>query len=106
MRYSLKLRDWLKGLLMAIAVPVLLAVQQSLEAGELTLKWKQLLMAAISGLVAYLIKNFFTDDVKTAVKVLDEADRKGVDIPKTPTGDTVDLSKFPPSSSLPNTSDK
>jgi len=72
MRYSLKLRDYAKGVLMAILVPVLYVIQSSLTNGELTLNWKQIAIAALSGLIAYLIKNFFTDDVKEAKKIIDQ----------------------------------
>jgi hypothetical protein len=34
------------------------------------------LIAAISGFVAYLIKNFFTDDVKVAQKVIEKHEEK------------------------------
>ena len=81
MRYSLKLRDWLKGLLMAIGAPVITFIIDSLNEGELTLNWTKLAVVALSAGLMYVLKNFFTDDVKTAVKVLDEAEKKGVEIP-------------------------
>lgn len=87
MRYSLKLRDWLKGLLMAVGAPVLTFIIDSLNEGELTLNWRKLAVVAISAGLMYLLKNFFTDDVKTAVKVLDEAEKKGVPIPDNATTD-------------------
>lgn len=70
MRYSLKLRDFLKGALMAILVPVMYVIQSSLDAGELTFKWKQILIAALSGFLAYILKNFFTDEVKVAKTIV------------------------------------
>lgn len=70
MRYSLKLRDFLKGALMAILVPVMYVIQSSLDAGELTFKWKQILIAALSGFLAYILKNFFTDEVKSAKNIV------------------------------------
>lgn len=71
--FSLKLNDWLRGLLLAVVVPVLLAVQQSLSEGSLTLNWKQLGMTAVASLVAYLVKNFLTNDTATAVKTIEQA---------------------------------
>lgn len=71
--FSLKLNDWLRGLLLAVVVPVLLAVQQSLSEGSLTLNWKQLGMTAVASLVAYLVKNFLTNDTATAVKTIEKA---------------------------------
>lgn len=59
--------SWLdigKGVVMAILVPALLIVQQSLDKGELTFNWKAIAMAAVAGGVSYLIKNFATSSVK------------------------------------------
>ena len=59
--------DWLdigKGVVMAILVPALLIVQQSLDKGELTFNWKAIAMAAVAGGISYLIKNFATSSVK------------------------------------------
>lgn len=68
--FKLHLRDFLKGAVMAILVPVLYIIQSSVEAGNLVFNWKQIGIAAVSGLVAYLIKNLFTDDVKVAKNIL------------------------------------
>ena len=57
---SLNLRDIAKGLLMAILTPVVVIIQQSLEAGVFTFDWKSIGLTAIGGGVAYLAKNFFT----------------------------------------------
>ena len=57
---SLGVKDFLKGFLMAILVPFVTIVQQSLQAGILTFDWKSIAIASLSGAVAYLIKNFFT----------------------------------------------
>lgn len=78
MRYSLRKRDWLRGLLMAIAVPALLIIQQSIAAGAMTFNWQQIWMAAVGGGVAYIAKNFFTDDVQAAKNTLTEAKKEGV----------------------------
>lgn len=76
MRYSLKLRDFLKGALLAIITPVLYVIQDSIQRGELTLNWKNIIMTAIGGFVAYLIKNFFTDEVKVAQKIIEKHEEK------------------------------
>ncbi len=68
--FKLNLRDFLKGALMAILVPVLYIIQTSLDSGVLTFNWKQITIAAIAGFVSYLIKNLFTDDVKSAKKIV------------------------------------
>ncbi len=73
MKYTLQVRDFLKGLLMAVGTSVLVVVQNSIEAGVLTFNWKIIAMAAIAATVSYLLKNFFTDDTAVAKKVLTEA---------------------------------
>lgn len=74
MKYKLNLRDFVRGALMAILVPVLYIIQSSLDSGTLVFNWKQILIAAIAGFVSYLIKNFFTDDVKAAKKLIAKED--------------------------------
>lgn len=64
---SLNWLDLGKGLLMAVLTPVVVIVQQSLEAGVFTLDWKSIGLAAVGGGVAYLVKNFFTSN-KTEVQ--------------------------------------
>ncbi len=66
MRYSLKLKDWLKGLILAVGTPVLYVVQELIPNWPLSPIEK----AAISAFITYLIKNFFTDDIKAAEKTL------------------------------------
>jgi hypothetical protein len=57
---KLNLNDILKGLLMAVLTPVVVIVQQSIEAGAFTFDWKSIGLAAVGGGFAYLVKNFFT----------------------------------------------
>jgi hypothetical protein len=57
-QFSLKLRDFLKGALMAVLVPCLLIVQQSLDKGEFTFNWKAIGMTAVGAFISYLLKNF------------------------------------------------
>ncbi|HTA62781.1 MAG TPA: hypothetical protein VK835_10010 [Bacteroidia bacterium] len=57
---KLDIRDILKACIIATLTPVLVLVQQSIDAGQLTFDYKHLGMAAIGGFVAYLIKNFLT----------------------------------------------
>ena len=57
-QFSLKWRDFARGLIIAILTPSLLIIQQSLEANSLVFNWHQIGMAAIAGGAAYLIKNF------------------------------------------------
>lgn len=76
---SLNVKDFLRGLILAILAPVLLAIQQSIAAGEVTLNWRTLGLTAISALVAYLIKNFFTNSVGQAENTLQDAQQKVID---------------------------
>jgi len=58
-QFSLKWRDILRGLIMAVLTPVIVIIQQSLEAGHLQFNWQQIGMAAVGGGLAYVVKNFF-----------------------------------------------
>lgn len=75
--FQLNSKDFLRGLIMAVVVPVLVLIQNSVSAGTLTFDWKQLAIAAVSGFVAYLLKNFLTDDIKAAQKTIEQAKEKG-----------------------------
>lgn len=71
-RFSLQKRDWLKGALVAFGTAFLTTAMQSLNAGTMP-TLPQLKISLIAGLAAlgtYIIKNYFTDDVKVAEKVL------------------------------------
>lgn len=72
MRYSLKLRDWLKAALMAIGAPVLTFLLDSLNAEEFVFNWKKLVTVAASAGIVYILKNFFTDDTKVANAIISE----------------------------------
>lgn len=72
-KFSLKTKDFLKGLLIAIGTSVLVVIQTSIEQGEFTFKWKTITMVAIGATITYLLKNFLTDDTKEAVKTVENA---------------------------------
>ena len=57
---------------MAIGTPVLYLVQELIPGWNIDPIYK----AGISAAIAYLIKNYFTDDNKTAVKIIDEAQQE------------------------------
>jgi len=69
-QFSLNARDLVKGLIMAVILPVLNVIQQSIEAGSFTLDWKRIGLLAAGGFIAYLIKNFLNpaEVVVTGVK--------------------------------------
>ena len=58
-KYRLNGKDFLKGLFMAVGGGVLMAMQQSMEAEAVVLKWKAIGMAGLASGVTYLIKNYF-----------------------------------------------
>lgn len=59
-QYSLKLNDFLKGLLMAVGTPVIAVLISSLNSGSLKFDWKAIGIVALSAALMYLSKNFFT----------------------------------------------
>jgi hypothetical protein len=66
-QFSLGWLDVAKALLIAMITPVLVLIQNSIDAGQFSFHWKPILMTAIGGGVAYLIKNFFTP-TQTVIK--------------------------------------
>lgn len=54
------MRDWLHGAFVSTLTSALYFAQQSMDAGHLSFDWKGMGMAAIGGLVAYLIKKLIT----------------------------------------------
>ncbi len=67
--FSLKKRDWLKSLVMAIGAPLVYWIQSIIPGLDLSPEVK----VAISAFLTYIAKNFLTDDTKTAVKIIEEA---------------------------------
>jgi len=59
-QFTLNISDVWKGLIMAVILPVLTIIMNSINQGSLTFNWTQIAIAAIGGLIGYLIKNFFT----------------------------------------------
>lgn len=58
-QFSLKLRDFLVGLLVAVLTPILVSVEGVLRTGSLEFDYHKLLVIGLSAGVAYLLKNFF-----------------------------------------------
>ena len=58
---KLNLADLGKGILIAILSSVLTVIYTTLQAGSLTFNWKEILTVALTSVVAYLIKNLFTN---------------------------------------------
>ena len=57
---SLNWTDLGKGILMAILTPVITVIYQTIQSGSLILDFHSICIAAISGFVAYITKNFFS----------------------------------------------
>lgn len=75
--WTLKARDFLKGLILAVGTPVLILLQQLIPSWTPWLaehfgssSGAVIAQAALSAFVAYLLKNLATDDTKVAVKTL------------------------------------
>lgn len=79
-QFTLAKRDWLRAALMSALVPVLILIQQSVDAGEFHFEWKKLAMSAIGGFVAYLLKSFL-EPTKTVVRGDQSEILKNVDRP-------------------------
>ena len=58
--WSLTITDWWKGLIVAIITVPLSIIYESISKGSLTFDWKTILIAALTGGCAYLLKNLGT----------------------------------------------
>lgn len=58
--WSVKLGDWGRALIIAIITAPLTIILQSVNAGSLVINWKTVLAAALSGGIAYILKNLGT----------------------------------------------
>lgn len=55
-RWTLKTRDWAISLFQAVALPVLVLLQQKIDSGEFNLNMKELGMIAAGAAVVHLIR--------------------------------------------------
>jgi hypothetical protein len=67
-QFTLRWRDVFRGFIMAVLTPVIVIIQQSLEAGLIVFNWHMIGMAAVGGGFAYLVKNFL-EPTKTIEKL-------------------------------------
>ena len=58
--FSLNIKDLAKGLIVAIGGAAITAIENSIQAGSLTLDWKAIGSVALAAGLSYLGKNFFT----------------------------------------------
>jgi hypothetical protein len=57
---TIKLSDWWRGLIVAIATAPLSIIYESVSAGQLTFNWKVIVTTALAAGIAYIIKNIST----------------------------------------------
>lgn len=76
-KYSVRIKDILKGLLMAVGTAVGTMAQkisdQGLNGGLPPQQWKIVAMAAIAAAVTYIVRKFLIDDVKQAEKTIEQS---------------------------------
>lgn len=76
--WSLAQTDWARGLIVAIITAPLTIIYESVSKGALTFDWKAIIAAAITGAIAYLLKNLATGAKGT---LLTNADHGGAVLP-------------------------
>jgi len=59
---TIKFSDWSRGLVIAIIMAPLTIIYQSVSAGTLIFDWKAIIVAALGGGIAYLLKNLGTGE--------------------------------------------
>lgn len=77
-RFSLSLKDFFRGLVIASITSALVVVQTSIDSGSVVFNWKQIGIAAIGGGVAYLLKNFLLEPPKVITTTESNAKAKEV----------------------------
>lgn len=65
---QLNLKDFGKGLLLAVLASVLGAILTTLQAGSLAFDWKQIGTLAGTTFVAYIVKNLFQNSAGEVLK--------------------------------------
>lgn len=58
-QFNINWNDVIKGLKMAVLLPVLTIIYTSIQAGSFHFDWHAIGLTAAGGFIAYLIKNFF-----------------------------------------------
>lgn len=66
-------RDALRGIIMAGIGSVIAIIYPSIEAGNWIIDWTNVWHGAVLAMIAYLIKNLFTDDTAAAIKTIEKA---------------------------------
>jgi membrane protein implicated in regulation of membrane protease activity len=75
--FSLNIYDFLKGLIVAVLTPIIVFAQGYFANGTLDIEWQALMAVGLSGLLAYLIKNFFSDSQSLPQVSANDEDQNG-----------------------------
>lgn len=59
-QFSIKWRDVVKGILLSVVVPVLVAAQGMLENPDTDFNWSFLAKVGVAAFIGYILKNFFS----------------------------------------------
>jgi len=59
--FSLGLKDWIKGLVMAVLAAVVVLIQETIATGSLHFDWQSIGKTALLTAIAYITKNFLTN---------------------------------------------
>lgn len=59
-QFSLKVWDFLKGIYMAVGLPIIALILEQFQIGNFNLNWKELGYLAVANIALYLAKNYFT----------------------------------------------
>lgn len=79
-KYSLQIRDFLKGALIAVIASVAPLIQATIDSGELTFNWKAIGITALGTFVAYIVKNFLLEPAKVTTTY--DQNSKALDVAK------------------------
>lgn len=66
-KFTLKARDFIKGLIVSVITSVLVVAQATIDNGDLKFDYELLTRVAISSAIAYLLKNFFSPASVTTI---------------------------------------
>ena len=66
-RFTANAGDWLRGLLFAVAVPVLSEIVQTFQSGSFDINWATVGATAAGALLAYMTKQYLFEPTKITV---------------------------------------
>lgn len=105
--FGLKWKDAINAIIMTLIGQALLIIMQAADAEFPSIQeFKVGLIASVKyAIIPYLLKNFFSDDIKAAQKTLSVAKIEGKEaaapIPPVTEQEKIDLKNFPPSATIP-----